>query len=170
MKTGAELKARRLELGITQHDLADKIGVSRSMKKEYYLKMNENEDVSFNDLIDAAVQAKKDGVCDSVEIDINNWLIVKSSTGNIHCHKNHLIHDNEFHINWIKSLYTEKFVIEKMIDEFKIKSGAELTLANGMKCIYFDDGDRKLRHDGDFYPCNFLVLKGATVKQSKGAK
>lgn len=129
--------------------------------------LSDLERVSFDDLIDAAVQAKKDGVCENVEINADNWLIVKAESGNISAHKNHSDSCNKFHIEWIESLYAEEFVIETMSDELKVKSGAEVTLANGIKCTYFDDGRRKLRHDGDFYDSSFLLLKGAKVKQSK---
>lgn len=146
------------------------IDLSRSMKKEDYLKMGEKEIASFEELQYVANKALDESIIEKYEVCIGHY-------GN----KNMIIHfdgkfteysDNSTNsgIEFIQSLYTEEFVIETMADELRIKSGAELTLSNGINCVYFDDGDRKLRYDGDFYPCNFLVLKGATVKQSKGVK
>ena len=144
------------------------LDLSRSMKKEDYLKMKEvKSNESFYELQEVAFQAYKDGLINNVAFENKLAPSLIRIDGNV-IFDQHVSYKHD--IDRIKSLYTEEFVIETMADELKIKSGAQLILSNGMKCIYFDDGDRKLRHDDDFYPCNFLVLKGATVKQSKGTK
>lgn len=143
------------------------IDLSRSMKKEDYLKMNENEEkFDFSDLCLKANKAVDDGLLSKFirhENCIEFFGDYVESFGEHRADKAH---------EYIQSLYTEKFVIECEKDICNTKDGANLVLANGnsVKFRILDGMWKITENDKNFHSCGLLVLKGATVEQSKGDK
>lgn len=128
-----------------------------------YFKIKEPD---FNDLIDVAVQAKKDGV-------ISGQLTIMSDS--IHFFNSDRT-TNSFTakfpnkgIERIKSLYTETFLIESEEDIEKLCDDAEITLANNEKGIFNNcSGLRSitnLKTGFEVHGLNIFWLKGATVTQ-----
>ena len=78
-------------------------------------------------------------------------------------------------MEYINSLYTETFVIESEGDISRVKSGADIELANGNKCTFLNNYGmwriKRIKDDKGFiHNCGLLVLKGATVTQKRGER
>lgn len=125
---------------------------------------------TFDDLIDVAVKAYKDGKIDRVKITKG-----VSGGGGV------LINgDRQFTssrptdgINFINSLYTETFVIKEFSDTKILKSGAKAVLGNGEEVIFsnkcgVDDALWFEYNDYHSTIIPFIALKGATVTQKRG--
>ena len=135
-----------------------------------YFKIKEPE-YTFHDLIDVAVQAVRDEVLsryiyytkgdgdEVIALYVGEDLKMQFFTG-----------EERRGIERIKSLYTETFVIESEEDISRVKSGADIELANGNKCTFLNDDDmwRIKDNKGFSHNCGLLVLKGATVTQKRG--
>lgn len=132
---------------------------------------------TFDDLIDVALQAGKDGVLIGVRVDFDGvrCLRVEYSSGE-HVDQIFDYHDDySEYVERIKSRYTETFVIESEEDIKKFRLGAEsIVLSNGEDII-----DDVMFHRNEPYFTNggvsavkvgFNVLKGATVTQRKSKK
>ena len=121
---------------------------------------------TFNDLIDVAVQAKKDGV-------ISSQLMIMSDSIHLFDSSKLPISFTDKSINkgikYIKSLYTETFVIERESDMKKIKGSAEsIMLVNGEDVgsnIIIHNDEPHFFFDNAVVPAVFKLLKGATVTQ-----
>lgn len=138
-----------------------------------YFKIKEPE-YTFNDLIDVAVQAMKDGkvyfrflsdgqISFSVGRGEDTTNILKGSDG---------AEEISNAIDLINSLYTETFVIESEEDIEKLCDDAEITLANNEKGIFNNcSGLRSitnLKTGFEVHGLNIFWLKGATVTQKRG--
>lgn len=135
----------------------------------------DSDEVTLDNLIDVAVQAVRDG-----KIEIH------------HFHKDHIEYavigdagtdawrsdckdEIEDHIEYIKSLYTETFVIESEDDIERVKRGAKIVLSNGSEFIaelvtQLSRGrviDSTLGYIDQTY--GLFILKGATVTQKRGS-
>lgn len=134
-----------------------------------YFKIKE-QDPTFDDLIDVAIQAKKDGVIYSVDWDSSLTVKVDSDRAPIvvACEKVS-VDFIEDAIRSIESCYTETFTIESENDISRVKTGADIELANGNKCTFLNnDGMWHIKDDKGFiHNCGLLVLKSATVTQRK---
>lgn len=160
--------------------------------KEIEKMMGENKAVdqevkepTFDDLIDSAVKAVRDG--ELHKFTFNKCLSSKDIIW-LYTYKDeskHFTHDqSQSGIDFINSLYTERFVIDKECLMPKVKNEAKVTLSNGnsfiarkvehsfvvmkdgseIKSLMFKDGN-------DFWVTySFFELKGATVTQQKGNK
>ncbi|NLD08911.1 MAG: hypothetical protein GX667_04885 [Xanthomonadaceae bacterium] len=134
-------------------------------EKDYkYFKIKEP---TFNDLIDVAVQAVKDGVIDIKTLCMDSIRFTPIyDTDNVATY-----FDDEYAdgFDYIKSLYTETFVIESEEDILNVKDEAEILFLNGEKGIFADS--TKDGHYGFILIANvvhripFPLLKGATVIQ-----
>ena len=141
-----------------------------------YFKIKESE-YTFNDLIDVAVQAYKDGYIRLMRLDNDVLDISYNIDGDGLC--GFLTSKTEEsgyqfgqYIRDINSLYTETFVIESEEDVLNVKDEAEILFLNGEKAIFADstrDG-----HYGFVLISNVIhkiplpLLKGATVTQKRG--
>lgn len=138
-----------------------------------YFKIKDPE-YTFNDLIDVAVQAAKDGFVTIYLLGDSN-LIIKGSDSDIF----HNIFKNDDEqlfkdcIALINSLYTETFVIETEEDIKKVVEGAKVVMANGVEVT----ACKRIAHLPAitlcYQPCKdshiqylwIEALKGATVTQ-----
>lgn len=133
---------------------------------------------TFDDLIDVAVKAVKNRVLFTMSIGDNkrkgrylNYAVSGNSSTESFYESDD---DYQSCIDFIKSLYTETFVIESEEDYNSLKSDANIRLLNGevIKRIVnysactpeFSDAD------GRIVRLSYLTLKGATVTQQKGNK
>lgn len=89
------------------------------------LKENNDKVCTFDDLIDAVIQAYKDGLIRSIAIENCSILITKNNYGK-RFYKKGLDSYSEA-LNWVNSLYTETFVIESEEDIARVKVGAIVT-------------------------------------------
>lgn len=135
---------------------------------------NETYNQTFNDLIDVAVQAYKDGVLSHVDLRDNEIFL--TGLGVIDKNRNHVFQSA---VNDIKSLYTETFVIECENDIQKIKEGANVELANmnvfivsnsKHESLAMKDGSKAtgltFKDSNNFWiTYSLFELKGATVTQ-----
>lgn len=123
---------------------------------------------TFNDLIDVAVQAQKDGLIHKMEIISKRSLYISEKPTSKVVHYNLIYIDDG--IDYINSLYTETFVIEFEEDCKRIKQMAKITFMNGNSVVMdnppCDTGIVRIWNDGRY---DFTVLKGATVTQKRGA-
>lgn len=132
------------------------------------------KDPTFDDLIDVAVQAHKDGLLRSIIIENYSLLAIKNDYVKRHYKKGFDSYSEA--LNWFNSLYTETFVIESEEDISRVKVGAKITLSNGSEftaelVTQLSRGwviDSTLGHIDQTY-CIF-ILKGATVTQQKTGK
>ena len=127
---------------------------------------------TFNDLIDIAVQAVKDGVIDIKTLCMDSIRFTpRDETDNVATYFGDEYADG---FDYIKSLYTETFVIESeentdKIDVFKcprfeLKNGVRGTI---QKC--FNNKEFSVQfEDKSWGNIAFMVLKGATVTQKRG--
>lgn len=130
-----------------------------------YFKIKEPD---FNDLIDVAVKAYKDGFAD--EIILNDYISISTQDKTYGASR---ADTNGFEIKEaiekINSLYTETFVIESEEDIEKLCDDAEITLANNEKGIFNNcSGLRSitnLKTGFEVHGLNIFWLKGATVTQ-----
>lgn len=128
---------------------------------------------TFHDLIDVATQALKDGLLSKLDIIEGNCIggTVKKGLSNVlHFHTG-IATDIQSRIDFIKSLYTETFVIEGEEDIKRIKQYATIEFQNGNKVAMdnppCDTGIVRIWDDGRY---DFTVLKGATVTQRRDAQ
>ena len=150
-----------------------------------YFKIKDPE-YTFNDLIDVAVQAAKDGFVIITLLGDSNLIFNDNNGDNFHnIFKNEDEHRFKDYIALINSLYTETFVIERESDISKITSREFLGFGkNSMSVATLQNGNEILvtRLDSDnagdiavymrkgLYKnyLDFEVLKGATVTQKRG--
>ena len=134
--------------------------------------------VTFNELIDIAVQALKDNVLETVNLNNSGVRSLKFRT-NADADSTIVFDQHPDYLeatNYIKSLYTETFVIECDGDIRKIKKGAIIEMQHGNEVVA-ESGCK--RHYINYiqttfgsmsFNLNFVSLKGATVTQKKGIK
>lgn len=136
------------------------------------------QDPTFDDLIDVAVKAVKDRVLFMMSIGDNKRkgrYLNYAVNGNSPTESFHESDDDyQACIDFIKSIYTETFVIESEEDYNSLKDNANIKLLNGevIKRIVnysactpeFSDAN------GRVVRLSYLTLKGATVTQRKGNK
>lgn len=130
---------------------------------------------TFDDLIDVAIQAYKDGVIKSLKLlDYGVHSLSYSVNGDENTifsqHK-----DYSDDINSINSLYTETFVIEGFHDTKALKKGDKAVLGNGEEVIFSNRTGVNGALWFEYNDCHraiipFIALKGATVTQKKGNK
>lgn len=151
---------------------------------EKTIKLNANKAPNFDDLIDVAYRAYRDGIFDEISIDKSSFTLVgatgihhyyERSRGVIHCHKGKdSLECTPRAIKYIKSLYTETFVIECEEDEMKIRQPVKsIILANGEEII--NENRLSLLQEGLCLKAGvagnikipFSLLKGATVTQKR---
>ena len=135
---------------------------------KYFKKKEQLQQYTFDDLIDVAVQAKKDKLLGQVTImhDAIHYFIDGQSFSNGECNA-------EKGIKRIKSLYKETFVIESEEDLKRVKLNPKITLNNGEVIPFSFKSvvkDHLIFYD---QPCGhnmipFVFLKGATVEQERG--
>lgn len=127
---------------------------------------------TFDDLIDAAVQAYKDGIAD--EIILNDYISISTPAVTYGASK---MDTNGFEvmetIEKINSLYTETFVIKEFSDTKKLRSGAKTLLANGEEVFFSNRTDTDDSLWFEYNNCHsaiipYIALKGATVTQKRG--
>lgn len=123
-------------------------------------KKKEQSQYTFDDLIDVAVQAKKDKIIGNLFIE-DTYVNFDSGNGSY----DYGITCLSSGINFIKSLYKETFVIESVeqMNEITIKKDAKVTLENGMQLTNSHLEDL-CKFTNEY---TFVILKGATVEQSK---
>lgn len=154
-----------LGLNMTYHAIENEIkGINEMIDESSVVEqeVEEIKEVGFDDLIDVAVQAYKDGVLTDMELDESGL-----SSSQVMCFFSAHQEDIIKSINEIKSLYTEKFVIESQdcIERIDFIDG-KITLQNGESL-----SDKEFEDILDFSdPLLLKVLKGATVTQPKGDK
>lgn len=140
--------------------------------RDRLIRMLERGEPTFFDLIDRVVQAAKDGV-----LIVNTIRTTEVSAEDVDGHlikcayADDSVDEIKGYIDWVKSLYTEVFVIESKEDMYRIGDEYEIVLSNGedvsgMIIItenypYTSYGDRLI-------PVRFEFLKGATVTQKRG--
>lgn len=135
-----------------------------------YFKIKEPE-YTFNDLIDAAAQAFKDGALAKVTMMSEGLIYLTTHDIRVKSVSDDIPSSG---IDFIKSLYTETFVIESEEDIKRVKKGAVITLANGNS---FDVAlstqlgrgwvlDTKMNELDQHQTYCIFVLAGATVTQS----
>ena len=135
-----------------------------------YFKIKEPE-YTFNDLIDAAAQAFKDGALAKVTMMSEGLIYLTTHDIRVKSVSDDIPSSG---IDFIKSLYTETFVIESEEDIKRVKKGAVVTLANGNA---FDVAlstqlgrgwvlDTKTNELDQYQTYCIFVLAGATVTQS----
>lgn len=141
-----------------------------------YFKIKEPE-YAFNDLIDAAVQAYKDGYIrlmrlDNDVLDISYNIDGDGLCGFLTSKTEESGYQFDQYIRDINSLYTETFVIESEEDVLNVKDEAEILFLNGVKAIFADS--TRNGHYGFVLISNVIhklplaLLKGATVTQKRG--
>ena len=128
---------------------------------------------TFNDFIDAVVQAYKDGIIPSLHLEslgVRSVRFLDAQEFDQH-------DDYSCSIDHIKSLYTKTFVIESEGDLLSIAKDNEMVLLNGeivkFKGLSKEDSDVKMYlfyYDSFKYIVSmpFIALKGATVTQKRG--
>lgn len=149
-----------------------KNGNKYTFNKSYMDCFKKIEKYTFDDLIDVAVQAVKDGLiaCDDFKRHSISFCVAWDEDDGYELASHHDAKYFNEAIEFIKSLYKETFVIESINDAERLNNGAKTTLKNG-EVIYFqniDDGDFWFTFNG--YGCDkfpFLALKGAKVEQTK---
>ena len=141
-----------------------------------YFKIKEPE-YTFNDLIDVAVQAVKDGVIDIKTLCMDS--IRFTPIYDIDNVATYFYNEYADGFDYIKSLYTETFVIESESDIKKTKEGASVELANGNvfivnkskhESLAMKDGSKAtgltFKDSNNFWiTYSLFELKGATVTQ-----
>ena len=136
-------------------------------EKDYrYFKIKESE-YTFNDLIDVAVQAYKDGVIFELTIK-DEGIQFKAKYGDVNWDVDMDRSSATTGIEDIKSLYTETFVIESKVDLNKLKTNAVITLKNNEKIVFSNKFEDGFFFDIDSFNSTtipFIALKGATVTQ-----
>ena len=132
-------------------------------------KIRDMKEPTFNDLIDAAAQAFKDGALAKVTMMSEGLIYLTTHDIRVKSVSDDIPSSG---IDFIKSLYTETFVIESeentdKIDVFKcprfeLKNGVRGTI---QKC--FNNKEFSVQfEDKSWGNIGFMVLKGATVTQS----
>ena len=121
---------------------------------------------TFNDLIDAAAQAFKDGKLAKVTMMSNGLIYLTTHDIRVKSVSDDIPSSG---IDFIKSLYTETFVIERESDMKKIKGSAEsIMLVNGEDVgsnIIIHNDEPHFFFDNAVVPAVFKLLKGAIVTQ-----
>lgn len=140
-----------------------------------YFKIKEPE-YTFNDLIDVAVQAYKDGYIRLMRLDNDVLDISYNIDGDGLC--GFLTSKTEEsgyqfyqYIRDINSLYTETFVIESKEDMYRIGDEYEIVLSNGedvSEMIIVTENYPYTSYGDRLIPVRFEFLKGATVTQKRG--
>lgn len=168
-----------LGLNMTYHAIENEIKGINEMIDESSVVEQEVEGikkVGFDDLIDVAVQAMKDDRLyfrflsnDQISFSVDN-----TEEGRINILKDSCDDkDLQDAINFVNSLHTETFAIEKFSDTKRLKSGAKAVLGNGEEVIFsnrcgVDDALWFEYNDCHSTIIPFIALKGATVTQQKG--
>lgn len=128
---------------------------------------------TFNDLIDVAVQAYRDGVADTLEVGYADGIERVKLHVDGHTYSYYQCSVIEEHVKHIESLCTETFVIKDFSDTKRLKSGDSAILSNGEEVVFSNrngaDDSLWFEYDG----CHsaiipYISLKGATVTQQKG--
>lgn len=138
-----------------------------------YFKIKE-EPPTFNDLIDVAAQAVKD---DKIWLqflsndELSFYIEGCDSAIRYVARRNHKRISKE--IDFIKSLYTETFVIESEGDILKINDGATVELSNGNSgsVLHVDKHYKTIqfaKEEKHWGALGIFILKGATVTQKRG--
>lgn len=150
--------------------------VSDLIRESMTVIKNDGTKSTFDDLVDVAVQAKKDGVIARIEWDSDGRICVYPSSEECpvviatNLVSSYFIADA---IKEIESCYTETFVIEGGSCILKIRENIQsLVLANGRDIVdgvYFEGGSMRLRDCfGNSISLTSLdILKGATVTQRR---
>lgn len=132
---------------------------------------------TFNDLVDVATQALKDGLLSKLEIIEGNSIggTVKKGLSNVLHFHTEIATDIQSRIDFIKPLYTETFTIEHASDIVKIKLGDLITLENGNEvwaesnCLNHNVNFIQATYGGNNFNLSYLSLKGATVTKKRGS-
>ena len=133
-----------------------------------HFKIKEPE-YTFNDLIDVAVQAVKDGVIDIKTLCMDSIRFTpRDETDNV---ATYFDDEYAYGFDYIKSLYTETFVIESKEDMYRIGDEYEIVLSNGedvSEMIIVTENYPYTSYGDRLIPVRFEFLKGATVTQKRG--
>ena len=125
---------------------------------------------TFNDLIDVAVQAMKDGI---IYFRFLSDAQISFSTSSGEDAATFKVTDGAEGISdaiyLINSLYTETFVIESEDHIEMVKLKASVRLTNGNEFIVDNATSEFLTPSTSFEKLTILTLKGATVTQKRGA-
>lgn len=167
MKAGINTIISVYERGIY---ILDEIGYfygSQMIDREKTRELNAEDKSTFDDLIDVAVKAWKDGYLKVLEFERGTVEQIFTVIGGRAYRWHEGDSDYNYAVDLINSLYTETFVIESEEDISRVKSGADIELTNGNKCTFLNQDDMwRIKDDKGFsYNCGLLVLKGATVTQ-----
>lgn len=125
--------------------------------------------LTFNDLIDVAVQAFKDSVIFELDLE-KDGICFKAKNLDMDICQDSV----EIGIETINSLYTETFVIEYASDMERIKRTAIIVLENGCEvcaesdCLHHGVNYIQTTYGGMNFNLSFVSLKGATVTQKRG--
>lgn len=132
---------------------------------------------TFDDLIDVAYRAYRDGIFDEISIDKSSFTLVgatgihhyyERSRGVIHCHKGKdSLECTPRAIKYINSLYTETFVIESEEDLkglFTVDENMTITTVSGSVFRFGDFGKLIMLGTSTL----FKLIKGATVIRKRG--
>lgn len=169
-KIGLELKVTRI------YEQAFKLGdyVFNSSDIKYF-KKKEQSQYTFDDLIDIAYRAYRDGVFSEISIDKSSFTTIGCigwhqyflrDRGVIRCHKGvDIVESIDLTVAFIQSLYKETFVIESIeqMNKITFKQDAKITLSNG-EVLHESVICSLSKFDNDVA---FCVLKGATVEQKR---
>lgn len=169
-----------LGLNMTYHAIENEIkGINEMIdeSKTVEQESKESKEYGFNDVISAAVKAAIDGILAVRQLD-EECLSVISRDGKRAFERwrgESNAKDIANFINFIKSLYTETFVIEKFSDTKRLKSGDKAVLGNGEEVIFSNRTGVDNALWFEYSDCRktiipFIALKGATVTQQKGNK
>ena len=135
-----------------------------------YFKIKEPE-YTFNDLIDVAVQAMKDGI---IYFRFLSDAQISFSTSSGEDAATFKVTDGAEGISdaiyLINSLYTETFVIESEDHIEMVKLKASVRLTNGNEFIVDNATSKFLTSSTSFEKLTILALKGATVTQKRGER
>lgn len=136
-----------------------------------YFKIKESKR-NFNDLIDVAVQAMKDGI---IYFRFLSDAQISFSTSSGEDAATFKVTDGAEGISeaiyLINSLYTETFVIKSEEDLNKLKTNAVVTLKNNEEIVFSNKFEDGFFFDIDSFNSTtipFIALKGATVTQKRG--
>ena len=143
---------------------------------QYFKKKEQLQQYTFDDLIDVAVQAKKDGVLKYLRITDDAVIINTTDRKSLRTLYDAPLKASQYegYINYIKSLYKETFVIESEEDLNRVlyELDPKITLKTGevipfiFKCV---SKNNLIFEDQSGRNCiPFVFLKGATVEQDRG--
>lgn len=145
----------------------------RLLEKELKYFSIKRPDPTFDDLVDTAIKAARDGVAIITHLEIDSIMIESinyNSLSPIEIYRGDELEIKEA-IDWVNSLYTETFVIESDSDIERLQDGAEITLANNERGIFSVIGELKFitntKTNNVIMGLNIFFLKGATVTQKR---